>query len=77
MQHDLEHLHQQLQKGGIQLGGVTVKLGGFVETAGIYRTRNEVSDVGSDYNQGIPFKISPLAHENETRFSARQSRLPC
>jgi len=75
LQHDLEQLHQQMQKGGIQLGGVTVKLGGFIEAAGIYRTRNEVSDVGSDYNQGIPFKISPLAHENETRFSARQSRI--
>jgi len=75
VQQDLEHLHQQLRKGGIQLGGVTVKLGGFVEMAGIYRTRNEVADVGSDYNTGIPFKISPLAHENETRFSARQSRI--
>jgi hypothetical protein len=54
---------------------VNVKIGGFIESAGIYRTRNEVSDVGSDYNQGIPFNSSPLAHENETRFSARQSRL--
>ena len=62
-------------KDGIQYGGVNVKLGGFIENAGIYRTRNEVSDVGSDYNQGIPFNNNPLAHENETRFSARQSRL--
>jgi len=75
LRRDLDQLHQQLQKGGIQLGAVNVKLGGFIEAAGIYRTRNEVADVGSDYNLGIPFKISPLAHENETRFSARQSRL--
>ena len=62
-------------KNGVQIGAVNVKVGGFIEAAGIYRTRNEVADVGSDYNQGIPFNSSPLAHENETRFSARQSRL--
>jgi hypothetical protein len=62
-------------KGSVQFGGVNVKLGGFIEAAGIYRTRNEVADVGSDYNTGIPFNSSSLAHENETRFSARQSRL--
>jgi len=65
-----------VKKGkGIQIGPVNVKPGGFIEAAGIYRTKNEVSDVGSDYNTGIPFNNSPLAHENETRFSARQSRL--
>jgi hypothetical protein len=75
---ETQQLKQQLQtlaKGSIQLGGVNVKLGGFIEAAGIYRTRNEVADVGSDYNTGIPFNIDPKAHENETRFSARQSRL--
>lgn len=75
----VQAVQQQLQavasKGGIQLGGVNVKLGGFIEAAGIYRTRNEVADVGSDYNGGIPFNSSSLAHQNETRFSARQSRL--
>ena len=79
LQQGVQDLKQQLQtaasKGGIQIGAVNLKLGGFIEAAGIYRTRNEVSDVGSDYNQGIPFSNSPLAHENETRFSARQSRL--
>ena len=79
LQQGVQDLKQQLQaaasKGGIQIGAVNLKLGGFIEAAGIYRTRNEVSDVGSDYNQGIPFNSSPLAHENETRFSARQSRL--
>jgi hypothetical protein len=48
---------------------------GFIEAAGIWRTRNEVADMASDFNTGIPFPISPLYHENELRFSARQSRL--
>jgi len=79
MQQEIQQLQQQVQSltknGGVQFGGVNVKLGGFIEAAGIYRTRNEVADVGSDYNTGIPFNSSSLAHENETRFSARQSRL--
>jgi hypothetical protein len=54
--------------------GVKLSWGGFIEAAGIYRTRNEVADVGSDFNN-IPYPISPLYHENELRFSARQSRL--
>jgi hypothetical protein len=60
---------------GIQIGPINLKLGGFIEFATIVRTKNQVADVGSDYNQGIPFNNSPLAHETETRFSARQSRL--
>ena len=79
MQQEIQQLKQQVEsmtnKGGIQLGGVNLKFGGFIEAAGIYRTRNEVADVGSDYNGGIPFNNNVLAHENETRFSARQSRL--
>lgn len=54
--------------------GVKLSWGGFIEAAGIYRTRNEVADVASDLNN-IPYPISPLYHENELRFSARQSRL--
>ena len=79
LRQEVQQLQQQVQaitnRNGVQFGGVNVKLGGFIEAAGIYRTRNEVADVGSDYNQGIPFNSSALAHENETRFSARQSRL--
>jgi Porin subfamily len=60
--------------GGIQIGGVNLKFGGFAETAGIFRTRNEVADVGSDFN-GIPFKNNPRNHETEFRASARQSRI--
>jgi hypothetical protein len=54
--------------------GVKLSWGGFIEAAGVYRTRNEVADIGSDFNN-IPYPISPLYHENEMRFSARQSRL--
>ncbi|HEV2550454.1 MAG TPA: hypothetical protein VGU20_24285 [Stellaceae bacterium] len=60
--------------GGIQIGGVNLKFGGFTEAAGIFRTRNEVADVGSDFN-GIPFKNNPRFHESELRGSARQSRI--
>jgi hypothetical protein len=54
--------------------GVNLSWGGFIEAAGIWRERNEVADVASDFNN-IPYTISPLHNENETRFSARQSRL--
>ena len=61
--------------GSFRLGPVTVTLGGFIEGAGIFRSRNEVADVASNFNTGIPFPNSPLYHENEFRGSARQSRL--
>ena len=64
-----------LTKAAILPAGVKLYWGGFIEAAGIWRSHNEVADVGSDFNTGMPFPISPLFHENETRFSARQSRL--
>jgi hypothetical protein len=67
--------HAPLPNGAVQLGGVRLQLGGFIEEASIYRSRNEVADIGSDYNTGIPFKNNVLAHENEWRQSARQSRI--
>ncbi|MBV9784600.1 MAG: hypothetical protein JO264_12350 [Acidisphaera sp.] len=60
--------------GSFRVGGVTVQLGGFIEAAGIFRTRNEVADIASSFS-GIPEGNSVLAHENEFRASARQSRL--
>ena len=63
------------KRGTFQLGAVQVTLGGFIESAAIVRSRNEVADVASNFNTGIPESISPLAHENEFRQSARQSRL--
>jgi hypothetical protein len=62
------------EDGSIQIGGVKLKLGGFLEAAGIYRSRNDVSDVATDFG-GIPFKNSVLAHEQEFRGTARQSRI--
>jgi hypothetical protein len=62
-------------RGTIQVGGVSLTFGGFIEAAGIYRSRNEVSDVGSDFNTGLDFKNIVQTHEQEMRGSARQSRI--
>ena len=48
--------------------------GGFAEFGAIARQRNEVGDVATDFND-IPYPLTPLYHEREFRFSARQSRL--
>ena len=62
-------------QGTFQVGGVFVTLGGFTEAAGIWRSRNEVADIASNFNTGIPLPNSQLYYEHENRFSARQSRL--
>jgi hypothetical protein len=64
----------QLKKGTFEVGGVRVTLGGFIEAASIFRSRNEVADITSNFNTGIPLPNSPEYHENEERFTARQSR---
>ena len=61
-------------KKGLQIGGVTVTPGGFIESAGIYRNHNMTSDVDTNFNN-IPFANSANRSVDETRFSARQSRL--
>ena len=61
--------------GAVKLGAITVKLGGFIEAAGIFRSRNETSDVGSSFGSGLPFEDVPSSHLTEFRGSARQSRL--
>jgi hypothetical protein len=60
--------------GGMKIGPVTVKAGGFIEGSMIFRTANEASDIGSSFAQ-IPFPQVPTAHEAEYRQSARNSRL--
>ncbi|MBV9653816.1 MAG: hypothetical protein JOZ42_04545 [Acetobacteraceae bacterium] len=60
--------------GQFQLGGVSVQLGGFVEAAGIFRSRNETADIASNFN-AIPLPNSPQYHQTEFRGTARQSRL--
>jgi len=54
--------------------GITVTLGGFAAAESVYRTRNDVADIGSNYSK-IPYDNSVLAHEGEARLTARQSRL--
>lgn len=70
-----EPTEPKLPLGSFRVGGVTVTLGGFIESAGIWRSRNETADVGSNFNTGIPLPNSPNYYNNEFRFSARQSRI--
>ena len=62
--------------GGVNLNlkGISVNLGGFIEAAGIYRTRNLNSDMSSKF-QSLPLSSQTGYYQDETRFSARQSRL--
>jgi len=55
-------------------GPVTVSLGGFIASEGVYRSRSETADIGSSFN-GVPFSNQSTGHMSETRFTARQSRL--
>ncbi len=56
-----------------RLGGVTLTLGGFVDLAGIYRSRNLTSGTGTTFN-AIPFSNSQNAHTSELRGTAQYSR---
>jgi hypothetical protein len=58
----------------IHFKGVTVTLGGFLAAESVYRSREEFADIGSSYS-AIPFGNSPLAHADEFRMTARQSRI--
>src|ERR1039457_1673927 len=62
--------------GGLnmKMKGIDLSLGGFIEAAGIYRTRNLNSDLSSTY-QKLPLPNQTGNYQDETRFSARQSRL--
>jgi outer membrane murein-binding lipoprotein Lpp len=61
--------------GTYHIGGVTLKVGGFIEAAGIYRSSTETSDVATGLNTAVPFGSNANAHLSEFRESARQSRL--
>ncbi|MBJ6725550.1 hypothetical protein [Geomesophilobacter sediminis] len=63
-------------EGGINFNmkGISVNLGGFIEAAGMYRSRNLNSDLPSPF-QKLPLANSAGYYQDETRFSARQSRL--
>ena len=53
---------------------VKLTWGGFLEADTVYRTHNEVADVGTNFT-AIPYPFSPLYGENEFHGSARGSRL--
>jgi hypothetical protein len=56
------------------LPSVKVTLGGFLAAETVWRQRNEVTDVGSNFG-AIPYPFSPLFNESEFHGSARQSRI--
>jgi len=66
---------KKLPIGTFKVGAVNVTLGGFIEGASIYRSRNEVTDITSNWTTGIPFRNSQLYHEPEFRESERRSTI--
>jgi len=60
---------------GIKAGPLTVTFGGFAELTSIYRNRNEVADVSTNFNTGMPYPNLPQYHVSEFRETARQSRV--
>ena len=54
--------------------GITLTLGGFAAAEAVYRTKNNVADIGSNFSK-IPYDNSVLAHTDELRGTARQSRI--
>ena len=65
----------KLKQGQFAVGNVRVTLGGFIEAAGILRSKNEDADISSSFNTGIPFAQSANYHQDEFRGTARQSRI--
>lgn len=59
--------------GKVCYKGVTLTPGGWIDLAGIYRSRNLASDTGSVY-AFIPFRQAKNFNAQEARFSARQTR---
>jgi hypothetical protein len=53
---------------------VTLTFGGFAAAEGVYRSKSELADIGSNYAK-IPFANNVLNHVSETRGTARQSRI--
>src|SRR5258708_7548445 len=59
--------------GKVCYKGITLTPGGWIDLAGIYRSRNLASDTGSVY-AFIPFRQAKNFNTQEARFSARQTR---
>ena len=54
--------------------GVNITLGGFAAFESVYRSHNEVADIGSNFG-GLPLPNSSVGNTSEQRFTARQSRV--
>src|SRR6266478_8509858 len=65
----------EAKRGGFLGSGIDLTIGGYIEAASIYRTRNETADISSNFNTAIPFPNSPNYHLSELRFSAHQTQL--
>jgi hypothetical protein len=65
---------EQPKDGKIHYKGVSLTVGGFAAAESVYRSKNEEADIGSSFAK-IPFANNPLAHTEELRGTARQSRL--
>lgn len=67
-------LYSPMRRGQLQIGGVRLTLGGYLEAAGVWRSRNSAADIASAYN-GIPWHNQPTSHMSEFHQTERQSRL--
>lgn len=67
-------LSSPLRRGQLQVGGLRITLGGYVEAASIFRSRNNASDISSNFGT-LPFGNDPNHAITEFRETARQSRL--
>ena len=57
----------------LQFGALTITPGGFIEMAGLFRSRANNSDISSNYNND-PFNNVASAHIPETKLTLRASR---
>lgn len=71
----LEPPRPPLKQGQFRVGDVTITLGGYADLTAIYRSRNEVADISSNLNTGIPLRNSPNYHQGEFRETARATRI--
>ena len=63
------------QNGTVRIGALDLTVGGFVEVAGIFRSRNEAADTAVSGATEVPLPQSAKYHERESEISARSSRL--
>jgi hypothetical protein len=63
-------------EGGLamKMKGVSLNFGGFIAAEALYRSRNQNTDLASAF-QSLPTPNQTNFYQDETRFSARQSRL--